>query len=130
MNYRKLSLALLLCFLVYSIPQNIFSDDIKKANRYYEKYDYKFAIEIYEKIMQKEPSLEVAQKLANCYRFINNTEAAEKAYADVLNFPDFDPANYKYYADALKQNGKFEEAKTNYINYGKQVLLRPRRQRN
>ena len=63
--------------------------------------------------MQKEPSLEIAQKLADCYRFINDSEGSEKAYATVLAFPDADVINYKYYADALKLNGKFEEAKKN-----------------
>jgi outer membrane protein OmpA-like peptidoglycan-associated protein len=72
----------------------------------------------------KKPSLEVAQKLANSYRFINNTEAAEKAYARVLTFKGNDPINYKYYADALKQNGKFEEAKRNYLLYAQYMPLK------
>lgn len=117
MKRRRIYIASILIVCIYLLPQNIYSDNIEKANRYYEKYDYKYAIEIYEKIMAKKPSLEVAQKLANSYRFINNTEASEKAYARVLTFPGFDPLNYKYYADALKQNGKFEAAKANYILY-------------
>lgn len=121
MSYKKVVPACVVCLFLYLLPQNIFSDDIKKANRYYEKYDYKYAIEIYEKIMQRKPSLEVAQKLANCYRFINNTEAAERAYARVLTFSGFDPVNYRYYADALKQNGKFEQAKQNYLLYADQA---------
>lgn len=71
--------------------------------------------------MQKEPSLEIAQKLADCYRFINDSEGSEKAYATVLAFPDADVINYKYYADALKLNGKFEEAKKNYMLYGEKL---------
>ncbi|HUH34028.1 MAG TPA: tetratricopeptide repeat protein, partial [Daejeonella sp.] len=121
MNYRKILIASSFCFFIYFLPQNIFSDNIEKANKYYEKYDYKFAIDLYEKIMKKNPSLEVAQKLANCYRFINNTEAAEQAYQDVLAFADFDPINYKYLADAQKQNSKFTQAKQNYILYGQAV---------
>ena len=121
MNYRKILIASSFCFFIYFLPQNIFSDNIEKANKYYEKYDYKFAIDLYEKIMKKKPSLEVAQKLANCYRFINNTEAAEQAYLTVLSFPDFDPINYKYFADALKQNSKFTQAKQNYLLYAQAV---------
>lgn len=122
MNHRKACITVLSVF-IYFLPQNIYSDNIEKANRYYEKYDYKYAIGIYEKIMSKKPSREVAQKLANCYRFINNTEASEKAYSRVLGFPGFDPVNYKYYADALKQNGKFEEAKKNYLLYAQAIPL-------
>lgn len=118
MNYRKIIIASVFCLFIYFLPQNIFSDNIEKANKYYEKYDYKFAIDLYEKIMKQKPTAEVAQKLANCYRFINNTEAAEHAYKNVLLFADVDPVNYKYYADALKQNSKFAEAKNNYLVYG------------
>ncbi|MRX45862.1 OmpA family protein [Pedobacter puniceum] len=102
-------------------PKMLKSDDLGKANKYYEKYDYKFAIDIYEKLLEKSPNLEVAQKLANCYRFVNNTIAAERAYATVLTFPGFDPINYIYYAGILKQNGKFDQAKRNYLMYAERV---------
>ncbi len=106
---------------VLMAPKMLKSDDLGKANKYYEKYDYKFAIDIYEKLLEKSPSLEVAQKLANCYRFVNNTIAAERAYATVLTFPGFDPINYIYYAGILKQNGKFDQAKRNYLMYAERV---------
>ncbi|WP_256009301.1 OmpA family protein [Desertivirga xinjiangensis] len=124
MNYKKFLLTAVFFSLSFLIPGNIFSDNVKKADKYYEKYDYKLALDIYEKVMQKRPSLEVAQKLANCYRFINDTEGAEKAYYRVLSFPGFDPLNYKYYADALKQNGKFDEARANYLLYGQSLPAR------
>ena len=121
MNYRKILIATAFSFFIYFLPQNIFSDNIEKANKYYEKYDYKFAIDLYEKVMRKKPSLEIAQKLANCYRFINDSEAAEAAYAKVLSFEGFEPVNYKYYADALKQNSRFDQAKANYLLYASAV---------
>ncbi len=121
MKYKKFLLASLLCSVVYFNPEIIFSDNIKEANRYYESYDYKLALNIYEKIMQKKPTLEVAQKLANCYRFINDSQGAEAAYAKVLTFSGADAINYKFYADALKQNGKFEEAKKNYTLFGQKL---------
>jgi outer membrane protein OmpA-like peptidoglycan-associated protein len=121
MKFKKLLLTSLICSIVYFAPGDIFSDNIKEADRYYETYDYKLALTIYEKIMQKKPSLEVAQKLANCYRFINDSRNAEKAYAKVLTFPNAEAINYKYYADALKQNGKFDEAKKNYLLYGQKL---------
>ena len=121
MKYKKIVLVSFICSIVYFAPRNIFSDNIKQANKYYETYDYKLALAIYEKVMQKKPSLEVAQKLANCYRFINDSKGAEKAYAKVLTFPGADAVNYKFYADALKQNGKFEEAKKNYLLYGQKL---------
>ncbi|WP_245989079.1 OmpA family protein [Pelobium manganitolerans] len=107
--------------IIYLVPFALFSDDLGKANKYYEKYDYKYAIEIYERVMEKNPTLEVAEKLANCYRFTNNSIMAEKAYATVLTFPGFNPINYIYYADALKENEKFEQAKRNYLIYAERV---------
>ncbi|WP_423147294.1 OmpA family protein [Rubrolithibacter danxiaensis] len=121
MKFQKVLVAFILCSAVYFFPRNIFSDDIQKANKYYEKYDYKLALAIYETIMLKKPSLEVAQKLANCYRFINDSEGAEQAYSRVLTFSGFDPINYKYYADALKQNGRFDEARQYYLLLGEKV---------
>ena len=122
MKTKKL-LIVLFCsgIILYFFPYKLFSDDLGKANKYYEKYDYQYAIEIYEKLLEQKPNLEVAQKLANCYRFINKSELAEKAYATVLTFPGFDPINYLYYADALKQNAKFERAKLNYLTYAERV---------
>jgi outer membrane protein OmpA-like peptidoglycan-associated protein len=115
MKYTKIGIACLIFLLANLIPGNIFSDNIDKADYYYQKYDYKLALDIYEKVYKKKPSLELAEKIANCYRFINNSEQAEKAYSRVLFYSGFNPINYKYFADALKQNGKFEEAKANYV---------------
>ncbi|HYK76648.1 MAG TPA: OmpA family protein [Daejeonella sp.] len=121
MNLKKVLPASLVCLSLYLLPQNIFSGNIEKANKYYEKYDYKFALDIYEKIMQKKPSLDIAQKLANCYRFVNDTQAAELTYAQVLTFAGAPAINYKYYADMLKQNGRFDLATLNYLKYGKLI---------
>lgn len=124
MKYNKVVFASLICFVVFFAPRNIFSDNIKQANQYYEKYDYKLALDIYEKIMLKKPSLEVAQKIANCYRFINDSEGAERAYARVLTFEGADAINLKFYGDALKQNGKYDEAKKSYMEYGQKLSLK------
>ena len=114
----KIPIIILLWLTVYLCPSAAFAGDLEKANEYYNTLNYKFAIELYEKVMAKKPSLSVAQKLANCYRFINNTEAAELAYAKVISFDGFAPINFYYYADVLKQNGKYDLAKYNYTMYG------------
>lgn len=122
MKVKKLLLIIVTLGIVcYFIPFRLLSDDLGKANKYYERYDYQYAIEIYESIISDKPTLEVAQKLANCYRFVNKSIEAEKAYATVLTFPGFDPINYIYYAEALKQNGKFEQAKKSYLIYAERM---------
>ncbi|WP_207424787.1 OmpA family protein [Desertivirga brevis] len=124
MKFTRVFIACLIFLLANLYPGNIFSDNIEKADYYYQKYDYKLALDIYEKIYRKKPSLELAEKIANCYRFINNSEESERAYKRVLSYSGFDPVNYKYYADALKQNGKFDEAKANYQLFAQNVPYR------
>lgn len=114
----KFPIIILLWLSIYLCPKVASAGDLEKANEFYNTLNYKFAIELYEKVMAKKPSLTVAQKLANCYRFTNNTEAAEVAYSKVISFDGFDPINFYYYADVLKQNGKYDLAKYNYTMYG------------
>ena len=121
MKYTRVVIACFIFIIANLYPGNIFSDNIEKADYYYQKYDYKLALDIYEKVYKKKPSLELAQKIANCYRFINNSEEAEKAYRRVLSYSGFDPYNYKYYGDALKQNGKFDDAKASYQQFVQNV---------
>ena len=118
MTLKKFFRVLTLLLIVSLAPSLLFSDDIKEADKLYKQFDYKYALEIYEKIMKDNPSLEVAQKIANCYRFINNTEAAEVWYKKTLSYPEATSDNYKFLADALKQNGKFEEAAGYYKAWG------------
>lgn len=118
MIFRKVFRVLALFLIVYFVPSVLFSDDIKEADKLYRQLDYKYALEIYEKIMNESPSMDVAQKIANCYRYINNTEAAEIWYKKTLGYPEAISDNYKFLAEALKQNGKFEEAAANYKIWG------------
>ena len=118
MKIRKMLLYLCCSIVIlYLLPLNLLSDDLGRANKYYEKNNYNFALEIYLQLFDQKPRLSIAQKIADCYRFTNDLGEAEKAYAKVLTFSGFDPINYIYYADVLKQNGKFELAKLNYLKY-------------
>jgi len=118
MTFKKFFRVFSLFLFIYLLPSVLFSDDIKEADKLYRQLDYKYALEIYEKIMNVNPSVEVAQKIANCYRFINNTEAAEIWYNKVIAYPDASADNYKYLAEALKQNGKFDAAAANFKIWG------------
>ncbi|WP_113639651.1 OmpA family protein [Nubsella zeaxanthinifaciens] len=118
MTFKKFFRVFSLFLLIYLLPSVLFSDDIKEADKLYKQLDYKYALEIYEKVMKANPSAEVAQKIANCYRFINNTEAAEIWYKKAVAYPDVPADNYKHLAQALKQNGKFDEAAANFKIWG------------
>lgn len=101
-------------------PSMLFSDDVKNADKFYKALNYKFALEIYEKVMKTNPSATVAEKIANCYRYINNTDSAEVWFKKVLTYPNVDAINHKLLADALKKNGKFDDAATSYLAWGAQ----------
>ena len=118
MRFKKFFRVLTLFLCIYLLPSVLFSDDIKEADKLYQQLDYKYALEIYEKIMKANPSMEVAQKIANCYRFINNTEAAEAWYKKTTSYSNAAAENYLYLAEALKQNGKFDEAAANFVIWG------------
>lgn len=118
MRFKKFFRVLTLFLCIYLLPSVLFSDDIKEADKLYQQLDYKYALEIYEKIMKANPSMEVAQKIANCYRFINNTEAAEAWYKKTTAYSNAAAENYLYLAEALKQNGKFDEAAANFVIWG------------
>lgn len=118
MRLKKIFRATTLFLCIYLLPSVLFSDDIKEADKLYKQLDYKYALEIYEKIMKANPSMEVAQKIANCYRFINNTEAAEAWYKKTTAYTNAAAENFLYLAEALKQNGKFDEAAANFILWG------------
>ncbi|MGV3545720.1 MAG: OmpA family protein [Pedobacter sp.] len=118
MRFKKFFRVLTLFLCIYLLPSVLFSDDIKEADKLYQQLDYKYALEIYEKIMKDNPSMEVAQKIANCYRFINNTEAAEAWYKKTTSYSNAAAENYLYLAEALKQNGKFDEAAANFVIWG------------
>jgi len=122
MNY-KFTLILLLSLLVAfgSTPASAQSE-LRKANRFYDSFEYALALAQYEKVApKKEPALEMAERMAHAYRLTDNTARAEEWYAKVLQFPKANPENIFYYAKMLRTNGKYAEARNQYVSYGGRV---------
>lgn len=93
-----------------------------KADKDFTNFNYAFAAERYEKIAKRSGAdKDLAQKLADSYRLMNNSEEAEKWYSKVIAFPDSDPVNFYYYAEALKNNGNYMEARNQYLKYAIKV---------
>jgi outer membrane protein OmpA-like peptidoglycan-associated protein/tetratricopeptide (TPR) repeat protein len=117
-KYKSLSLALLLAGGLAVGGCN----STRKADLHYENFDYTLAIEEYkEAFASREPNLVGAQRLADSYRLTGRTKEAEEWYAKVVAMPEADPINIYYYAEALRSNGKYFEAKTQYQNYAMKV---------
>lgn len=61
-------------------------------------------------------SLDELAKVANSYRLNHETENAEIWYSQVVE-KSSDPIHFLYYAQALQNNGKLDEAKDFYLKY-------------
>lgn len=89
-----------------------------EADKQYELYNYKKAIDLYELAYKKKPSLHAAERLAQAYSYQNNYKQAESWYAIAAEMSNTNPENVLHYAKALQQNSKYAEAKAQYQKYG------------
>lgn len=106
-------IVLLLCVI---LANSLFAQ-LKKANKYYENYDYAKAIPLYKKAVKRKGTVEGLEKLANSYRQVKDYKNAELVYAELMKQPNFDVINHFYYGLVLKNTGKIEEAKEQFRIY-------------
>ena len=91
---------------------------VKVGDWYYKQFDYQKAIAYYLRAFKKDPKdVHVVQRLADSYRLTNNWVEAEKYYAQLVQMPNADVIDKLYYADALRANQKYAEAKVSYKAY-------------
>ncbi len=90
---------------------------VREGNRLYDAMAYNSAAAEYQKALGKKEIPEAKMKLADCYRMMNNTSKAEEAYAKASALPEAGPEYKLYYAQALMENGKYEEAKKQFDEY-------------
>lgn len=96
-------------FISFSISAQKFTQ--KRADRKFEKEYYIDAIKLYSKVMKKNPyNGMAASRLADSYRLINDFKNAEYWYAKAVVLDSNEPLNYYYFAEALKNNQKYDSA--------------------
>ena len=85
---------------------------IEKADQKYNDLAYFDAISIYEKVAKKGyKSVELFERLGNCYYFNSDFETAVKWYEELFNLsPNVEPEYYYRFAQSLKSIGEYEEA--------------------
>lgn len=121
-NTLRYNLLLAFIFFLMVAPAVAQKKDIKAADLLYQKFEYARAVEVYKKALEAgQPTLVVSSKIADCYRLMNNAKEAEFWYAQVLSFPDHEPQQIKYYADAARKNGNFVKAHQHYLTYGQKM---------
>lgn len=109
-----LTLLLLATFFVAAAEKPI----VKVGDWYYKQFDYRKAIEYYQRALKKDKSnTYVLQRVADSYRLINNWEKAEPYYAELAKKENANVINKLYYAEALRANQKYADAKVYYKEY-------------
>lgn len=87
------------------------SGKLKKADNYYDKLAYSYAAPLYEELIGSEvDSPKLKGKLALCYYQTGNMEKAEHYFSQMIHSSEATENDYFYYAQSLKQNGKYAES--------------------
>ena len=108
---KTITLLLLLIFVNTTFAQ------LKRANKYYDNYEYIKAIQLYKKAVKKKGNKEALEKIANSYRLTKHYKDSELSYAELMRQPGVAPINNFYYGMVLKNNGKIDEAKEQFKIY-------------
>ncbi|MFE3869178.1 OmpA family protein [Flavobacterium sp. LS2P90] len=106
--------------IVFSIQfTNAQTQDLQRANRFFEKTFYSEAIPLYENIIQGNHSIEVVKNLADCYYFTNDYANAQRQYRFLMTRfnTTFEEQYYFRYSQTLKATGDYEESNTVIRNY-------------
>lgn len=91
----------------------------QQADQRFNRFEYYNAARLYLPLAEKKnPDVKLLEKLAACYRMMNEYGDAEKWYARAVENPKAEPLSHYYYAEALQRNHQFEDAKAQYQLYG------------
>ena len=100
-------------FFAFSVFTNLFAQkaEIKKADDLFDQLSFVEAIDIYEKLAEKDADIEhISKKLAQAYMKIGKTDKAEFWYGRVVVQESKKADDLFQYAQCLKSNGKYKEA--------------------
>lgn len=109
-----LLLILFICFGGLSLQAQL-----KDAESLYNDYGYKTSTIIYEDLVEKtgvDLEIKDLRKIANSYRLVHDTEAAESWYARFIG-ETTSSIDFLHYAQALQSNGNTTAAKEYFLKY-------------
>lgn len=112
------SLRLVITLLLFLVSLLSFAQK-NLAYEMMDEFEYTEAILYFSKVPDKEMDDEAITRLAYCYIQEHDYVNAEKIYEKVVKIPYANPVNFKYYGIALKNNGKYKEAKNYLTAYSK-----------
>ncbi len=119
---KRLSLIILILLVIPKVdPIQAQSKKAAKAFATFDAGEYYVAIDqfkdAYQKTNDKKEKLKIAYHIAECYRLTNASKQSEQWYKKVIAKNYETPLAKFYYAEALKMNQKYEEAKIQYQAY-------------
>ena len=94
---------------------------LREADAQFELYNYERAAQLYTEAYQKKRTLRAAQGLAESYRLMRDFRQAASWYAILVETEGSKPEAIKWYAEMLRNNAKYSEAKDQYIRYGQSL---------
>lgn len=129
---KKVKFLMLLVLVLGAIAAYSQKDpkELLKADEAYLYGEYDAAIEDYKlayaKIEDKVKKAEIIFKTAMCYKYLSKSKEAELWFKKAISVKYPNPITVLYYADAMKMNGKYDEAVIEYQKYKKLVPNDPR----
>ncbi len=114
MNIKKIGIlaALIFAFTVSSFAQ------LTRANKYFTLGNYTDAITYYSKALKKDANnVEATQNIAFSYRKLKDYNNAELYYKKATELNSSESSNFLYYGQALKNNAKLDQAKSQFLKY-------------
>ncbi|GAB4300451.1 MAG: OmpA family protein [Marinilabiliales bacterium] len=129
---KTFSLLIIIIFFVsFRNPANCqkITKDEEKAIEAFDLGEYAEAIELYRVAYAKSSparKAEIVFRTGICYMKLNEPKSAEQWFRKAIQVKYPDPICVLYHADAMKMNGKFEEAMAEYQRYKKLVPNDPR----
>ena len=109
-NMKRIIIILVIVFSTQII--NAQDQNLKIANRYFDRTFYSEAIPLYEEIIIENRSLEVVRNLADCYYYTSDLKSAKKWYHYLIRTfgQNLEEEYYFRYIQTLKAVGEYEEA--------------------
>lgn len=93
---------------------------LKEANRKYEDFQFRKALEFYHKVLEKdEDNPKAITRIAKIHRILNHYEASAKWYAKVIELEETKPKHFYFYANALRSTKNYDKAAKYYNAYAK-----------
>ncbi|WP_462266779.1 OmpA family protein [Mucilaginibacter sp.] len=115
-KYLALTLSLLITYFTSFAQEQLTGRQL--ADRAFERYEYARSLNLYLGLIGKTSyEVLVIERIADCYRLMNDDVNAEAWYSRLQNEPEASRNAAFYYAEALLHNHKFKEAKAQYTIY-------------